>query len=249
MPIKLTRLTTVGFSLAGRWLLSGRGLDLDLDKIIAGKRDVLYAFAVDGALSYIGKTASTLRSRMQGYKTPPSSSQNGGTTNIKNNRNILDALAKGKTVSIFVLFDQSQQSHGEFCINLAAGLEDNLIRELSPPWNDHMSTKAETVQDLATSKLPQKTVRVGNEPRLSKPDFQMMLHRLLAEAASAGEIFIDVRAGNLHTRVGGYPAKGHSMPTCCSVMRDEIKTGDNVLSEPPKGKGASLLIRYRLPRA
>lgn len=251
MPIKLTRLTTVGFSLAGRWLLSGRGLELDLDEIIAGKRNVLYAFSVDGALSYIGKTASTLRSRMQGYKTPPGNSQNGGTTNIKNNRNILDALAKGKTVDIFALFDQSQQSHGEFFINLAAGLEDNLIRELSPPWNGRVHIGIETVivQDLSASKSSQKSVRIGNEPRLSKRDFQIMLHRVLAEAVNAGETYVDVRAGNLHTRVGGYPARGHSMPTCCSAMRDEIKTGDDVLSEPPKGKGASLFIRYRLPRA
>lgn len=38
------------------------------------------------------------------------------------------------------------------------------------------------------------------------------------------------------------------MPTCCNVMYAAMTQGDEVLRSPPKGKGANLFIRYRLPR-
>jgi hypothetical protein len=40
---------------------------------------------------------------------------------------------------------------------------------------------------------------------------------------------IDINSGDLHRKLGGYP-------------------GDEVLAAPPKGKGATLTIRYVLPR-
>jgi hypothetical protein len=39
------------------------------------------------------------------------------------------------------------------------------------------------------------------------------------------------------------------MPVCCAVMHAARRPGDEILSSPPSGRGASLLIRYRLPRA
>jgi hypothetical protein len=35
---------------------------------------------------------------------------------------------------------------------------------------------------------------------------------------------------------------------CCAVMRSEMSAGDAILQEPPKKQGASLTIRYELPR-
>lgn len=135
MTINLNRLTRIGFALAGKWLLAKGGLELALHDASARKSPILYAFAVDGALVYVGKTTLTLRERMQRYKTPPRSRESGGSTNIKNNRNIAAALVDGHVVEIYVLHVQRQERHGEFLVNLAAGLEDNLIEELNPPWN------------------------------------------------------------------------------------------------------------------
>ena len=84
--------------------------------------------------------------------------------------------------------------------------------------------------------------------KFSKQDFKVVLDAMLSEATSAGETMVEIRAGNLHARVGGYPGRGHSMPTCCSAMRDTVKPGDTVLMEPLKGQGVSLHIRYCLPR-
>lgn len=87
-----------------------------------------------------------------------------------------------------------------------------------------------------------------SDQKRCKQDFKLVLDTVLAEAISSGAAFIDVRAGNLHARVGGYPGRGHSMPTCCSAMRDALQPGDTVLTEPLKGQGVSLHIRYCLPR-
>lgn len=79
-------------------------------------------------------------------------------------------------------------------------------------------------------------------------DFVTALRKLLQEEAKAGKSSVDVRAANLHTDVGVYPARGHSMPTCCTVMYEEMQPGDEILLTPPGGKGATLLVRYKFPR-
>ena len=84
--------------------------------------------------------------------------------------------------------------------------------------------------------------------RLSKGDFVTVLRKQLQEAAKAGETSVEVRAATLHTEVGVYPSRGHSMPTCCTVMYEEMQPGDEILLTPPGGKGPTLLVRYKLPR-
>lgn len=141
MPVNLGKLQGAGFKPAGKWVLTQQGLALDLDDIIGDKRDVLYAFAVDGALKYVGKTASTLRSRLQGYKTPPATANSGASTNIKNHQNIVAALKQGSTVDIYVLYALPSQEHYGFAVSLAAGLEGSLIKDLTPLWNGRALTQ------------------------------------------------------------------------------------------------------------
>jgi hypothetical protein len=38
------------------------------------------------------------------------------------------------------------------------------------------------------------------------------------------------------------------MPNCCRIMYDAQRAGDQVLIKPPSGVGASVTIRYSLPR-
>jgi hypothetical protein len=81
---------------------------------------------------------------------------------------------------------------------------------------------------------------------LSAARFREVLSLMLRQAAARGQPWIDVTSGELHSRVGGYPGPSHRMPTCCSVMRAAMRVGDRVLAAPPKGVGASLVVRYRL---
>ena len=79
-------------------------------------------------------------------------------------------------------------------------------------------------------------------------DFNAELLRTFTEATSRGLTFVDVNSGDLHRAVGDYPSRTHRMPSCCDVMKRHLSARDQILSEPPSGKGASLTIRYALPR-
>lgn len=67
-------------------------------------------------------------------------------TNTRNQKRILECLSRNKSVEIYVLPDNGLLKYGGFHINLAAGLEDSLIDELSPPWNGGLKeTEDETL--------------------------------------------------------------------------------------------------------
>lgn len=86
---------------------------------------------------------------MHAYRSPPNNTERGGTTNAKNNRNIIVALSSGAKVEIFALFALATQHHGEFPVNLAAGLEDSLIQALAPPWNGRSANKSSSPASTA----------------------------------------------------------------------------------------------------
>ena len=83
---------------------------------------------------------------------------------------------------------------------------------------------------------------------INKVDFMAELRLQLAHAEERGAPHVDINSGELHRQVGGYPGNQHRMPSCCAVLRAEMKNDDQELNAPPKGKGASLTIRYLLPR-
>ncbi|MEX0964419.1 MAG: hypothetical protein WDZ52_10330 [Pseudohongiellaceae bacterium] len=80
-------------------------------------------------------------------------------------------------------------------------------------------------------------------------EFKSTLKEIFSISEGLGLIAIDVNSGNLHRRVGGYPGGGdHRMPICCDVMYAEMGPMDAVIKKPDSGKGASVVIRYALPR-
>jgi len=83
---------------------------------------------------------------------------------------------------------------------------------------------------------------------LTAEDFRDELYRIMDEAVREGRKYVDVNAGEVHRGLGGYPGPEHRVPVCCKVMKEAMAHGDKVLQEPPSGQGASLTIRYKLPR-
>lgn len=72
---------------------------------------------------------------------------------------------------------------------------------------------------------------------------------MIARGERQGRPHVEVNAGELHRAVGGYPGGGdHRMPMVCQAMYGEKRPGDEVVFQPDSGKGASLTIRYKLPR-
>src|SRR5690606_8438345 len=102
----------------------------------------LYAFVVDEAVLYIGKTARSIRARFIGYRFPG----RGQVTNIRCNQKIRELLDDGREVRILVLVPTSSLQWGSFALDLAAGLEESLIRHFQPPWNGSDRVSTETAE-------------------------------------------------------------------------------------------------------
>lgn len=256
MDEKLARLGEIGFVRIGHWTAEGLGIAYELHDL-ANASNVLYAFAVEGQLKYIGKTTTPLRSRLNGYKNPSKSSS----TNIKNKRKIRACLDQARQVEIFALRDSGLLSFGGFHLNLAAGLEDSLVRELDPPWNGgekegddqslHPTKPVSTILDPtlppAVSPPPDTNssrAEYSDHQEPAAEDFRSALHAIFAKASEHNGPHIEVVSGELHRQVGG----SKRMPTCCSVMRGEMQAGDALITEPPKGNGSTLRVRYVVPR-
>jgi len=124
------RLLNIGFKKVGDWQIVNQKpipVLIDLDK----SSNILYAFVCEGNVCYVGKTVRPLKSRMYNYKNPGASQ----TTNIIVRKNINISLNNGKKIDIYALPDSGLLSYGDFHLNLAASLEDSIIRILNPPWN------------------------------------------------------------------------------------------------------------------
>lgn len=103
MTTSLDRIVAIGFKRVGHWSSGNDVLQLNLSQPQAEASELLYAFAVDGELTYIGKTSQGLAKRMQGYRTPAVGAERGGSTNIRNNWFIKEALREGAAVELYVL--------------------------------------------------------------------------------------------------------------------------------------------------
>lgn len=80
-------------------------------------------------------------------------------------------------------------------------------------------------------------------------DFRVEVIAQIGRAGKQGRPHVEINAGELHRTLGGYPsATGHRMPMACNAMRESKTEADEVIFEPNAGDGASLTIRYKLPR-
>ncbi len=136
----MNRLLEIGFKPAGHWLLEDGRLRFELTQH-STQTNILYAFVCDGDVVYVGKTVRMLATRMSGYKTPGKTQ----TTNINNHQRIVELLTRGSAIEILALPDNGLLHYGRFHLNLAAALEDDIIRTLDPIWN---GGKTEKVPDI-----------------------------------------------------------------------------------------------------
>src|SRR5437870_9631603 len=126
----MNRLLEIGFEPAGHWLLENDRPNFELTRH-STQKNILYAFVCDGQVKYVGKTVRALSVRMSGYKNPGKTQ----TTNINNHRCIKELLSDGVAVEILALPDSGLLHYGQHHLNLAAALEDDIIRVVDPEWN------------------------------------------------------------------------------------------------------------------
>lgn len=126
----MKRLIDIGFRKVGEWEIISENINPNLSDL-ADSSNILYAFISDGEALYVGKTTHTLHRRLYGYNKPGLTQF----TNIKGNKLLKKLLAEGKSVDIYALPDNGLHHFGAFHLNLAAGLEDSIIKTLKPKWN------------------------------------------------------------------------------------------------------------------
>ena len=83
-------------------------------------------------------------------------------------------------------------------------------------------------------------------------DFQKELKKQFQTATNKGQLYIEVRSGDLHEDAGGKAGKDNRIVVCCGVMYSNLvcRYGDEILRLPTgeNGLGMNLVIRYILPR-
>lgn len=146
-------LLAIGLEDAARWQIDGKKLKTVGDKKARWRNlcdvpNTLYAFNSGEEVLYIGKTTQTLKKRFVGYCDPG----NGRATNYKCHKGIRELLSRGEEVRILVLPSDSSLKWNGIKTNLAAGLEDNLVKTFKPKWNGsnkHLRTETSAnEQDL-----------------------------------------------------------------------------------------------------
>lgn len=126
----LQRLEEIGFERAGEWLLDDGEPRIEVRRLAAAS-NVLYAFASERELLYVGRSSRSLALRMQGY-------EQGGPERSARSRNrerILAMLMLDQEVTLLAMPDPGSLLYGSFRVNIAAGLQHSLIAALDPPWN------------------------------------------------------------------------------------------------------------------
>lgn len=128
---------------------------------------------------------------------------------------------------------------------------------LIPPDVEIWELDTETMNGmlLPVSATPDPAMRVpppaptkGANDMPTTQDFTDTIRARLRQAELRCQDYLDINSGELHRSLGGYPGPKAAMPSCCNAMYAEQRAVDRIVSQPPKGKGASLTIRYKLPR-
>jgi hypothetical protein len=79
---------------------------------------------------------------------------------------------------------------------------------------------------------------------LKAHDVENEIRRQWVEAHSRRASHVDIRAGDVHRKLGGQ----NRVPQVCQVMMRLRGPQDIVIDGPPSGQGTNLTVRYLLPR-
>lgn len=131
--LTVAKLLESGFTELGCWATDSEG-GLTHDLTLPQTSGV-YAFAIDGAVQYVGLASRSLRQRLNFYRKPGATQR----TNIRLNGIIVGELARGAAVQVLVASPPDQSWNG-LCVSGPAGLEAGLIATYELPWNMRGST-------------------------------------------------------------------------------------------------------------
>jgi hypothetical protein len=190
----------------------------------------VYIITANDEEKYIGecRNLSNRFGRGQyGYISNRNCHADGQSTNCKINSLILKSGKANERVDVW-FFRTSHRKQ----------VEKDLQVNHNPPWNGRMPVP----------KGEQGRAREAGMPMLTTETFRIALKEKFRIAQEDGQESIRMSARVLHRELGGYPGPNHRMPVCCQIMKKEMRDGDTLVEKPTKGKGATLMIEYLLPR-
>ena len=193
--LTVRRLLDCGFQQVGCWELNAAS-DLT-HKIELPARAGVYAFAIDGAVQYVGLASKSVRQRLGFYRKPGSSQL----TNVRLNELIRGHIRKGVTVEILIAHPPDFDWNG-LKISGSEGLEAGIISRFHLPWNkrgsDTGGPDAASIAPLVGERLS-RAARIlallrdqpgltGGEiaraiygPNGTQPQVNPLLHKLISE--------------------------------------------------------------------
>ncbi len=129
--MKAEHLTASGFSLSARWELQENSRVQLIDE--PPKQPGVYAFAVDGEVCWVGKTQTGIAKRLRDYENVKGKTRQG----FRIKTLISKALKSGSEVTVLTIVSLKPIRWRGLPVDLIAGLEAGLIRELQPKtkWN------------------------------------------------------------------------------------------------------------------
>lgn len=130
----LAGLVTAGFQKVGEWLIDQTGSGILLHGT-TDKRAGVYVYAVGGVVHYVGSAQRGLHGRFRRYAITKTVR-----TSARIRSEIVVCLSRGDPVEIYALQPALIDWNG-LPVDLAAGLEEGLIRTLQPKWNIRSNPK------------------------------------------------------------------------------------------------------------
>lgn len=157
------KLLALGMEDAARWQIDGLKLKAVGHKAarwrhLSAVPNALYAFCSDDDVLYIGKTTKTLSKRFVSF----CSAGTRGATDSRCHREIRKLLGRGLDVHIIVLPPDPSHTWSGIRLNLAAGLEDDLVRTFQPKWNS--GSQGCLTEAAQMERAPDKTIQVLRRP-------------------------------------------------------------------------------------
>jgi hypothetical protein len=116
LPNRIENLVKLGFAQVGEWRRTISGIECVYSVEVDLKRALL-AYVVSDTVVFIGREAG------------------GGGGYV--GRSIRNALARNKGILVFALTDWEPCTHKGMDVNVAAGIEDELVERMQPPWNSY----------------------------------------------------------------------------------------------------------------
>ncbi|ESU19167.1 hypothetical protein FCR2A7T_25900 [Flavobacterium cauense R2A-7] len=184
----IEELNQIGFEKIGEWKINKRGA-LDYEITTDKTTEVLYSFVkVDNQkeeIIYIGKTIRTIINRLNGYKKPGNSQF----TNIRINKEILNLLKSDLNVNIYLFKCNDVITYKSHNINLAAGLEDTLIKYFKPKYNLHGNQRI--IDDV---ELSENLIKLTND---MNDDKNCQNHYLIEKTTTVSNLEGKINLGNV----------------------------------------------------